>query len=157
PKNVSHKICGTGEGESHNVTRKTNCRSSAKGGSTGSEVLTNGGDCTKGCGIGSEDSNSDGKALQGTEYDTLKVAFEATDAACRREQRWRKRWLQQQQRDQQTLPKCRQSSNTTPLNQAILDKQCYMQHCNHAQNCVAAEHLAEHKRQATSSMSEKQN
>ncbi|MGN7678189.1 MAG: hypothetical protein ACTJLL_00300, partial [Anaplasma sp.] len=80
PANVSHKICGTGEGESHTVTRKTNCRSGAPtphGSETNSGKL--------GLGIGSEDvvtnGNVEGKALTSKQWDTLVKAFEANDAS----------------------------------------------------------------------------
>ncbi|MGN7678596.1 MAG: hypothetical protein ACTJLL_02440 [Anaplasma sp.] len=42
---MSHKICGTGHGDADKATASTNCRSGAKGGTSGSEALTNGGAC----------------------------------------------------------------------------------------------------------------
>ncbi|MGN7678859.1 MAG: hypothetical protein ACTJLL_03860, partial [Anaplasma sp.] len=83
--NVSHKICGTGEGENHTVTTRTNCRSGAPAPSgsvtTGHQL---------GLGIGSEDlltgngatgQQDKGKALTSQQWDTLMKAFEAENVS----------------------------------------------------------------------------
>ncbi|MGN7678475.1 MAG: hypothetical protein ACTJLL_01795 [Anaplasma sp.] len=75
---MSHKICGTGHGGTNKATASTNCRSGAKG--SDNTVLTNGGDGSKGLGIGSEDGGSENKALTAQQWDTLVTAFEADNA-----------------------------------------------------------------------------
>ncbi|MGN7678433.1 MAG: hypothetical protein ACTJLL_01565, partial [Anaplasma sp.] len=82
--NVSHKICGTGEGENYTVTTRTNCRSGVP---AATSSVTSG--AQLGLGIGSVDLlNGDatgqrdkGKALTAQQWDTLVKAFEAENAS----------------------------------------------------------------------------
>ncbi|MGN7678595.1 MAG: hypothetical protein ACTJLL_02435, partial [Anaplasma sp.] len=80
PKNVSHKICGTGHGTANDVTNKTNCRSGAPAAAPSGK--------NAGLGIGSENvttkksgGTNNGKALTGEQWDTLVKAFEADNAS----------------------------------------------------------------------------